>query len=115
MLKSSQVLKSALCRYGWHGYTRCCLLFLDGCFSERKPYGAVKYVLAMFGIGASGLLDAKAAYYMAEYKLFFLLAIAASLPIAGWLGKAKEHLDGAISVLYPVWIMGVYAVAVSFM
>jgi len=30
------------------------------------------------------------------------------------LGKAKEHLDGAISVLYPVWIIGVYAVAVSF-
>ena len=83
-------------------------------FRAENLTGAVKYVLAMFGIGASGLLDAKAAYYMAEYKLFFLLAIAASLPIAGWLGKAKEHLDGAISVLYPVWIIGVYAVAVSF-
>lgn len=83
-------------------------------FRAENLTGAVKYVLAMFGIGASGLLDTKAAYYMAEYKLFFLLAIAASLPIAGWLGKAKEHLDGAISVLYPVWIIGVYAVAVSF-
>jgi len=83
-------------------------------FRAENLTGAVRYVLAMFGIGASGLLDAKAAYYMAEYKLFFLLAIAASLPIAGWLGKAKEHLDGAISVLYPVWIIGVYAVAVSF-
>ena len=83
-------------------------------FRAENLTGAVKYVLAMFGIGASGLLDAKAVYYMAEYKRFFLLAIAASLPIAGWLGKAKEHLDGAISVLYPVWIIGVYAVAVSF-
>ena len=83
-------------------------------FRAENLTGAVKYMLAMFGIGASGLLDAKAAYYMAEYKLFFLLAIAASLPIAGWLGKGKKCMDGAISVLYPALIIGVYAVAVSF-
>ena len=59
-------------------------------FRAENSTGAVKYVLAMFGIGASGLLDAKAAYYMAEYKLFFLLAIAASLPIAGWLGRPRN-------------------------
>ena len=36
-------------------------------FRAENLTGAVKYVLAMFGIGASGLLDAKAAYYMAEH------------------------------------------------
>lgn len=83
-------------------------------FRAENITGAVKYILAMFGVGASSLTDTKALYYFAEYKMFFLLAVAASLPIVKWLKKGG-HLAGKwTEVLYPVWTVGVYAVAVSF-
>ena len=83
-------------------------------FRSENVTGALKYLLAMFNIHTTGLLDEKAVYYFAEYKMFLLVGMAATLPIAVWLRAQAGRRGAWIENLRPVWCAAVFLVALSF-
>lgn len=83
-------------------------------FRSENVTGALKYLLAMFNIHTTGLLDEKAVYYFAEYKMFLLIGMAAALPIAVWLRAQAGRRGAWIESLRPVWCAAVFLVALSF-
>lgn len=100
----------------WLGWIYTVFFFIAGnvVFRSENVTGALKYLLAMFNIHTTGLLDEKAVYYFAEYKMFLLIGMAAALPIAVWL-RAQAGRHGAwIERLRPVWCAVVFLVALSF-
>ena len=100
----------------WLGWIYTVFFFIAGnvVFRSENVTGALKYLLAMFNIHTTGLLDEKAVYYFAEYKMFLLIGMAAALPIAVWL-RAQAGSRGAwIERLRPVWCAAVFLVALSF-
>ena len=100
----------------WLGWIYTVFFFIAGnvVFRSENVTGALKYLLAMFNIHTTGLLDEKAVYYFAEYKMFLLIGMAAALPIAVWLRAQAGRRGAWIERLRPVWCAAVFLVALSF-
>lgn len=100
----------------WLGWIYTVFFFIAGnvVFRSENVTGALKYLLAMFNIHTTGLLDEKAVYYFAEYKMFLLIGMAAALPIAVWLRAQAGRRGAWIENLRPVWCAAVFLVALSF-
>lgn len=100
----------------WLGWIYTVFFFIAGnvVFRSENVTGALKYLLAMFNIHTTGLLDEKAVYYFAEYKMFLLIGMAAALPIAVWLRAQAGRCGAWIERLRPVWCAAVFLVALSF-
>ena len=100
----------------WLGWIYTVFFFIAGnvVFRSENVTGALKYLLAMFNIHTTGLLDEKAVYYFAEYKMFLLIGMAAALPIAVWLRAQSGRRGAWIERLRPVWCAAVFLVALSF-
>ena len=100
----------------WLGWIYTVFFFIAGnvVFRSENVTGALKYLLAMFNIHTTGLLDEKAVYYFAEYKMFLLIGMAAALPIAVWLRAQADRRGAWIENLRPVWCAAVFLVALSF-
>ena len=100
----------------WLGWIYTVFFFIAGnvVFRSENVTGALKYLLAMFNIHTTGLLDEKAVYYFAEYKMFLLIGMAAALPIAVWLRAQSGRRGAWIERLRPVWCVAVFLVALSF-
>jgi len=100
----------------WLGWIYTVFFFIAGnvVFRSENVTGALKYLLAMFNIHTTGLLDEKAVYYFAEYKMFLLIGMAAALPIAVWLRAQVGRRGAWIENLRPVWCAAVFLVALSF-
>lgn len=100
----------------WLGWIYTVFFFIAGnvVFRSENVTGALKYLLAMFNIHTTGLLDEKAVYYFAEYKMFLLIGMAAALPIAVWLRAQSGRRGAWIESLRPVWCAAVFLVALSF-
>ena len=100
----------------WLGWIYTVFFFIAGnvVFRSENVTGALKYLLAMFNIHTTGVLDEKAVYYFAEYKMFLLIGMAAALPIAVWLRAQSGRRGAWIERLRPVWCVAVFLVALSF-
>ena len=100
----------------WYSWLYTIYFFVAGnvVFRSENVTGAIKYLLAMFNIHTSGLTDAKAVYYFAEYIPFLIMGIVAAMPIAVWLRSRTGRFKEAIDRLYPIWCAAVFLVALSF-
>lgn len=100
----------------WYSWLYTIYFFVAGnvVFRSENVTGAIKYLLAMFNIHTSGLTDAKAVYYFAEYIPFLIMGIVAAMPVAVWLRNRTGRFKEAIDRLYPIWCAAVFLVALSF-
>ena len=100
----------------WYSWLYTIYFFVAGnvVFRSENVTGAIKYLLAMFNIHTSGLTDAKAVYYFAEYIPFLIMGIVAAMPIAVWLRSRTGRFKEVINRLYPIWCAAVFLVALSF-
>jgi D-alanyl-lipoteichoic acid acyltransferase DltB (MBOAT superfamily) len=65
-------------------YRLCTLVFINVgwvIFAESSLGGAITHLLAMVGIGSSGLVDANAVFYLREYAGLLLLGVVLSTPM----------------------------------
>ncbi len=71
------------------------------------------YIKSMFGLSQNALYDSTAVFNLTDNRYFFLAALLFAFPVAPWL-KAKLKNNILANVAYPILMVAVFAVAVSY-
>lgn len=99
----------------WWGHVYTMLLVIIGwvIFRSTGLGTAFLYIKAMLGIGAKGLIDKAVWAYIAQNWIYFILALAGSVPLVPWI---DEKLKGsrAWQMVYAVAVAAALIVSISF-
>ena len=80
--------------------------------SDSVSY-AGSYIKSMFGFNGNSFIDDKAMMFFWEYKHFYIMGILFATPLAKWF-RQKFFRYKIVKILYPVTLMLVFIVAISF-
>ncbi len=95
-----------------HLYTMLFVMVGWVIFRADTIAAAGQYLLSMVGIGVSGLSCDLSVYYISQNIGYFAAAILFCLPLAKW-AATKDKLQ-KLGVLYPVFVVAVFLVSISF-
>lgn len=76
---------------------------------------AVRFIAAMLGLTDGGLWSAAATAALRDYKVFFVLAVLFSAPIAGWLSRRRFTKTAPACLLYIVGLLVVVMIAFTYL
>ncbi len=83
-------------------------------FRSNSVSHAFTYLGSMFGLGVTGLTDRLFVFFFREYGMIFLLALIFSLPVGRFFAKITQK-NVIINLIYPVVIVLLFLVSVSYM
>lgn len=93
-----------------HIYTMLLVMIGWVFFFSPSMGGAVGYIGRMFGIGAAGLVNPTAVYYLYNYILLFLVLIICSVPytykkFSGFMQRRRSRLGVAIAAYVAIFVL----------
>ena len=93
-----------------HIYTMLLVMIGWVFFFSPSMGSAVGYIGRMFGIGAAGLVNPTAVYYLYNYILLFLVLIICSVPytykkFSGFMQRRRSRLGVAIAAYVAIFVL----------
>ncbi len=95
-----------------HLYTMLFVMVGWVVFRADTIAAAWRYLLSMVGVGVSGLCCELSVYYISQNIGYFGAAVLFCLPLASWVSTSNKLRK--LTVLYPVFVVAVFLVSISF-